>query len=139
MVLNTLKSNNENLTIEDVIHKSALNNNEDKKELDKIEQIEKTINREKLVYKATEHTYDFRNFRTIRTFGRVIYEGKITLKEANNDQSNLVNSIRNFNNKTRLQNNRKKKRKKKKLFLKTCINFLRQVKKFLTDLIVKYF
>ena len=113
MVLNTLKSNNENLTIEDVIHKSALNNNEDKKELDKIEQIEKTINREKLVYKATEYTYDFRNFRTIRTFGRVIYEGKITLKEANNDQSNLVNSIRNFNNKTRLQNNRKKKERKR--------------------------
>ena len=38
--LNTLKSNNQ-LTIEDVILKNALNNNEAKKELDKIKEIEK--------------------------------------------------------------------------------------------------
>ena len=49
-----------------------------KKELDKIEEIEKIINREKFVYKATEYTYDFRNFRTIRRFCKDIYEGKIT-------------------------------------------------------------
>ena len=38
--LNTLKSNNQ-LTIEDVIPKNALNNDEAKKELDKIKEIEK--------------------------------------------------------------------------------------------------
>ena len=38
--LNTLKSNNK-LTIEDVIPKSALNNDEAKKELDKIKETEK--------------------------------------------------------------------------------------------------
>ena len=38
--LNTLKSNNQ-LTIEDVILKNALNNNEAKKELDKVKEIEK--------------------------------------------------------------------------------------------------
>ena len=38
--LNTLKSNNR-LTTEDVILKNALNNNEAKKELDKIKEIEK--------------------------------------------------------------------------------------------------
>ena len=91
---------------------SALNNDEAKKELDKIEEIKKTINREKLIYRATENTYDFRNFRTIRMFGRDIYNGKITLEEANDEQSNLVNSVRNFNSKTRPQNNKKKKRKR---------------------------
>ena len=42
--LNTLKSNYQ-LTIEDVIHKNALNNDEAKKELDKIKEIEKNVNR----------------------------------------------------------------------------------------------
>ena len=42
--LNTLKSNYQ-LTIEDVIHKYALNNDEAKKELDKIKEIEKNVNR----------------------------------------------------------------------------------------------
>ena len=44
--------------------------------------MEKTVGREKLVYKASEYTYSFENFRTIRTFGRDIYEGKTTLKGA---------------------------------------------------------
>ena len=83
--LNTSKSNNEKLTIEDGILKSALNNDEAKKEFDKITEIEKTIDREKLVYEATEYTYDFRNFRTIRTFGKDICYGKNTLEEADED------------------------------------------------------
>ena len=41
----TLKSNNQ-LTIEDVIPKNALNNDETKKELDKIKEIEKSVNKE---------------------------------------------------------------------------------------------
>ena len=46
--INTLKSNNK-LTIEDLISKSVLNNNEAKKELDKFKEIKKTVDREKLV------------------------------------------------------------------------------------------
>ena len=48
--LNTLKSNNQ-LTIEDVIPKNALNNDAAKKELEKIKEIEKNIYREKLSFK----------------------------------------------------------------------------------------
>ena len=47
----------------------------------------------------------------MRTFGRDIYEGKITLEEANENQGSLSNSIRNFGYKTRLQNNKKKQEK----------------------------
>ena len=54
--LNTLKSNSK-LTIEDVIPESALNNDEAKKELDKIKEVEKNIDREKLVYKTKEYIY----------------------------------------------------------------------------------
>ena len=45
--LNTLKSNNQ-WTIEDVIPKNALSNDEAKKELHKIKEIEKNVDREKL-------------------------------------------------------------------------------------------
>ena len=109
--LNTFKSDNKRLTIEDVIPKSAFNNDEAKKELDKIKEIEDTIDREKLVYKASGNTYDFRNFQTIRTFGKDIYEGEITLEEADKDQSDLINSIRNFNSKRRPQNDKKKRKR----------------------------
>ena len=108
-----------------------------KKKLDKIKEIEDTVDREKLVYRASEYTYNFRNFRTIRMFDRDIYEGKITLKEADEDQSNLYNEIRNFDFKTRLQNDNKK--QEKRIVLKNCINFLRQEKCFLMVLIVEYF
>ena len=56
--LNSLKSNNQ-LTIEDVIPKNVLNNDEAKKELDKLKQIEKNVDREKLIYEANEYTYIF--------------------------------------------------------------------------------
>ena len=36
-----------------------------KEELDEIKEIEKTIDREKSVYRASEYTYNFRNFRTV--------------------------------------------------------------------------
>ena len=51
--MNTLKSNNQ-LTIEDVIPKNALNEDEVKKELDKINK-KKNADREKSVYKTSEY------------------------------------------------------------------------------------
>ena len=51
--MNSLKSSKQ-LTIEDVISNDALNNNEAKKELDKIKEIEKSVDREKLTHKTNE-------------------------------------------------------------------------------------
>ena len=93
-----------------MIPKSALNN-ESEKEIDKIKETENSIDKEKLIYKSNKHTYDFRNFQTIRTFGKDIYEDEITFEEADEDQSNLLNSIIDFKNKTRPQNNIKKQEK----------------------------
>ena len=58
--------------------------------MDKIVEIEKTVNREKLIYRANEYTYSFKHFQTSKTFGRDICNGEITLKEADNDQTNLL-------------------------------------------------
>ena len=111
---------------------------EAKKEIDKISEIEKAVDREKLVYRASEYTYSFQNVRTIKTFGRDIYNGEITLKEADEEQSSLLNEIRNFRDKIKPQD-AEKKQKKNKMLLKTCITFLRAEKKSLMILIVKYF
>ena len=98
--LNTLKSNKQ-LTIEYVIPNDALNNDEAKKELDKIKEIEKNVDTEKLTYETDEYTYSFKNFQTIRTFGRDIYEGKITIKEADEYQTDLLTKIVNFRKNTK--------------------------------------
>ena len=87
-------------------------NDEAKKEIDKISKIEKTVDREELVCRASEYTYIFQNFRTIKTFGRDIYNGEITLKEADEEQSSLLNEIRNFRDKTKPQDEEKKTEKK---------------------------
>ena len=134
--LNTLKSNNQ-LTIEDVIPKNALNNDEAKKELDKIKEIEKNVDREKLIYEINEYTYIFKNFQTIKTFDRDIYEGKITFEKANEYQTNLLAEIINFKKHTKPRS--QEKNKEKKLFFKICIVFLKLEKKFLMLLKAKNF
>ena len=105
-----------------MIPRSALNNDEPKKELDKIKEIEKNVDSEKLVCETNEYKCSFKHFRTIKTFGRDIYAGKITLKEADEYQSNLLNEIWNFRDKTRPQKDEKQKREKE-IVLKNLYNF----------------
>ena len=111
IALNTLKSNNQ-LTIKDVISNDALNIDETKKELDKIKEIEKHVDWEKLIYETNEYTYSFKNFQTIKTFGRDIHEGKIANEEAGKHQTDLLVEIMNFskNKKPRSQEKRTGKR-----------------------------
>ena len=106
--LNTLKLDNK-LAIRNVIPKNALGTNEAGEELDKIKKIIDPFDRENLVYKeSTKKTYDFRKFRTIRTFGEDIYNGEITLEEADEYQENLLDEIKNFYDKARLWKPQKK-------------------------------
>ena len=110
-----------------------------KDSLKKFLKIEKIIDREKLIYKTNKYTYDFRKFNTIRTFGEDIYDGKITLEEADKNQSDLIDETENFNDKTRPKSYEKKKKKKKKILLIICLIFSMQEKWFITDLKGKYF
>ena len=105
-------ANTQELTIKSINPENILND-EAKKEMDKISRIEKTVDREKLAYKASEYTYSFQNFQTIRTFGRDIYNGEITLKGADENQANLLVEIMNFKEKTKPEDPEKKTGKKK--------------------------
>ena len=68
-------------------------------EIDKIEEIEKKVDRNKMVYKGTNKTYDFRNFKAIRTFGNEIRNNVISLDTANIEQTNLLSYIYDFTKK----------------------------------------
>ena len=64
MALNTLKSDDNNkLTIEDVIPKSVFANDEAKEEFNKIIEIEKNVDREKLFYKTNQNIYTLKIFK----------------------------------------------------------------------------
>ena len=65
-------------------------------EIKRIEEVEKKIDRNRLVYKGTNKTYDFRNFKTIRAFGNEIRNNIISLDTANIEQVNLLSYINDF-------------------------------------------
>ena len=82
--LEVLKPDTQKLTIKDVVPENTLNE-EATNELNKVKKIQKIVDRENLVYRANAYTYSSKMFRAINTFGRDSYNGKITLKEADED------------------------------------------------------
>ena len=91
-----------------MIPRSVFANDEAKEEFNKIKEIEKNVDREKLFYKSDKNKYNFKNFQTIRTFGKDIYEGKITFEKADEYQSNLVEKINDFIKRTKPKNKEKR-------------------------------
>ena len=70
-----------------------------------------------MIYYSSKEPFDFRMFKTIRSFGDDIYNRKITINKADQEQSDLVEYILNFNNKTRPKSKDDKKNKKIYIFL----------------------
>ena len=63
--------------------------------------MEKQVDRTRMVYKGTNETYYFRNFKTIRAFGNEIRNNVISLNTANIEQANLLSYINDFIRKTK--------------------------------------
>ena len=62
-----------------------------------------------MIYYSSKESFNFNAFKTIRAFGEDIYNSKITINEADQEQTDLVNYVLNFNNKARPRNNSDKK------------------------------
>ena len=120
-----------------MIPKNALNNDEAKKELDKIKEIENNVDREKLTYGTDEYTHSFKNFQTIKTFGRHIYEGKITIKEADEYHVDLLTEIMIFRKNTKPRSQEKK--REKEIVLQNLYNFFQGREKILDTFESKIF
>ena len=101
-----------------------MGNNEVQNEIDDIKKWEDKIKRKNLKYKTNK--YDFQRFETIKSFGDNIYFGKINIDEAKMDQSNLLENIVEFNNKSRL---REKKGKDKKRNTFDSVNAVQEGRK----------
>ena len=78
-----------------------MRNVEIKNEIDEIKKWENKIKQKVLKYETNRYVYDFQQFETIRYFGDSIYTGKISIDEAEIDQTNLLDNIVDFNNKSR--------------------------------------
>ena len=78
-------------------------------EIKRIEEIEKNVDRDKMVYKSTSRIYDFRGFKTIRTYGNDIRNNVTSLAAANLEQSNLLAHFHDFVKKTKPQDPEQKK------------------------------
>ena len=103
-------ANTQELTIKNIISEDILRDDA-KNELNKVKEIEKTVDRENLVYRASEYTYSFKNFQTINTLGNDIYNGEITLEEADDNQTILLAEIINFKKKKQTHKIQRKNKK----------------------------
>ena len=96
VALESLKDSDKKLTpIKDFIPMENLNS-EIINEIKRIEEIEKKVGRNRMVYKGTNKTYDFRNFKTIRAFGNEIRNNVISLDTADIEQASLLSYISDF-------------------------------------------
>ena len=75
--------------------------NEVKNEIFDIKKWEEKIKREDLIQRANKYKYDLQQYEITRSFGESIYTGKITIDEADEDKSNLLKNIVEFNDKSR--------------------------------------
>ena len=64
-----------------------------------------------MVYKATNKTYDFRNFKTIRAYGNELRNNVIDMDAANVEQAHLTIYIKDFTTKTKPRDPNQKKLK----------------------------
>ena len=89
-----LKPNTQKLKLKGVIPENTLGE-EAEIEFNKNKEIEKTVERKSYADIANAFTYSFKNFRTIDTCHRDIYNGKIPLKVVDEDQRSLLVKIMN--------------------------------------------
>ena len=70
--------------------------------------MKKILKREDLVYQRDKYVYNFQQFETIRSFAKTIFASKITLDNADKDQSDLLNDFVDFKKETKPRNTEKK-------------------------------
>ena len=92
------------MILENVVYEEAKN------ELNNIKEIEKMVHRENLYHRTDKYTF---NFRTISTFGRDIYNSKITTEEPDEDQRDSLVEILNFKKKAKSDTLEKKQEKRR--------------------------
>ena len=76
-------------------------------EIDQIKNLEEKIKRKDLKYKTSQYVHGFQQIETMRPFGDSIYTGKINIDKAVMDQTNVLENMVKFDNKSRLKKKRR--------------------------------
>ena len=74
--------------------------NEIKNEINDMKKWENKIKRKDLKYETNWYKFDFKQFETIRIFGVSIHNGKISIDESEIEQTNLLENVVDFKNKS---------------------------------------
>ena len=90
--------------------------NEIKDELSKIKRYKNKAIRD-LFYDLSKQPFDFRTFKTIRSLGDDIYDKRVNIDEADQEQSDLVDCFFDFNSKTKPKSQKTRKEKRKFLIV----------------------
>ena len=102
--LESLKPSDKQLpSIRDFISKERLNS-EIGNAIERFEEEERKVDRSKMVYKASDETYDFRKFKTIPVFGNEIRNNIIDMSMANDEQDQLLRYINKLKSKAKPRN-----------------------------------
>ena len=75
--------------------------NKIKNEIDETKKWEVKIGQNDLVYKTNKYKYDFQQCETIRSFGDTICNGRISIDEADREQSSLLDGLKDFSDRSR--------------------------------------
>ena len=68
--------------------------------MNKIKRFERKVIRGNLLYEASKKVYDFKKFQTIKSFDKSIHSREIDINEGTEKQSDLLEYMLEFNNKT---------------------------------------
>ena len=94
-----LKSEEEQESVEEIFPKNT-RTDEIKNEIYEIKNWEEKMKQKDLNYEAGKYKYDFQQYERIRCSGER-YAGKINIREAEMNQTNLLENMTRFNNKSR--------------------------------------
>ena len=105
--LKNLKLKDQRKSIEGIFPKDH-ESDEIKNNLHQIKRYKNRVIRDTLFYESSKQVYDFKVFKIIRSFGDSIYNHKIEIRKANQEQADLLEYILSFNNKTKPRSNEDK-------------------------------
>ena len=77
-----------------------MRNNEFKNEIYKTKKWENKVKQKDLKFETNRYNYGFQQYETIRSFGDSMYTGTISVEEAEMDQTNVLEYMIKFDNKS---------------------------------------
>ena len=108
--LGNLKPKSKSKSIEEIFPE-GYESVEIKNKVHKIKQYERNVNRNNMIYYSSKELFSFYVFKTIWSFVENIYSGKVTIKEADQEQADLLEYLLNFINVARPEKRMTKKTK----------------------------